>query len=62
MTQTAGAVVVGAGIIGTSTAFNLARHGVSDVVVLDRDGVAAQASRLSADLVGARRGQHGPLT
>jgi sarcosine oxidase, subunit beta len=51
MTQTAGAVVVGAGIIGTSTAFNLARLGVTDVVVLDRDGVAAQASRLSAGLV-----------
>jgi sarcosine oxidase, subunit beta len=51
VTQTAGAVVVGAGIIGTSTAFNLARLGVKDVVVLDRDGVAAQASRLSAGLV-----------
>ena len=51
MTQTAGAVVVGAGIIGTSTAFNLARLGVKDVIVLDRDGVAAQASRLSAGLV-----------
>jgi sarcosine oxidase, subunit beta len=51
VTQTAGAVVVGAGIIGTSTAFNLARLGVTDVVVLDRDGVAAQASRLSAGLV-----------
>jgi sarcosine oxidase, subunit beta len=51
VTLTAGAVVVGAGIIGTSTAFNLARLGVRDVVVLDRDGVAAQASRLSAGLV-----------
>jgi sarcosine oxidase, subunit beta len=51
VTQTAGAVVVGAGIIGTSTAFNLARLGVTGVVVLDRDGVAAQASRLSAGLV-----------
>ena len=51
MTRTAGAVVVGAGIIGTSTAFNLARLGVTEVVVLDREGVAAQASRLSAGLV-----------
>jgi sarcosine oxidase, subunit beta len=51
MTETAGAVVVGAGIIGTSTAFNLARLGVKDVIVLDREGVAAQASRLSAGLV-----------
>ncbi|MDQ6691206.1 MAG: FAD-binding oxidoreductase [Actinomycetota bacterium] len=51
MNQTAGAVVVGAGIIGTSTAFNLARLGVADVLLLDREGVAAQASRLSAGLV-----------
>jgi len=51
VTRTAGAVVVGAGIIGTSTAFNLARLGVTEVVVLDREGVAAQASRLSAGLV-----------
>jgi glycine/D-amino acid oxidase-like deaminating enzyme len=51
MTQSPGVVVVGAGIIGTSTAFNLARLGVKDIVVLDREGVAAQASRLSAGLV-----------
>ena len=51
MTRTAAAVIVGAGIIGTSTAFNLARLGIRDVVVLDRDGVASQASRLSAGLV-----------
>lgn len=51
MSETAAAVVVGAGIIGSSTAFNLARLGMSGVVLLDRDGVAAQASRLSAGLV-----------
>src|SRR5262245_40804796 len=49
--DTADAVVIGAGIVGASIAFNLARLGVRDVVVLDRDGVAAQASRLSAGLV-----------
>ena len=49
--DTADAVVVGAGIIGTSTAFNLARLGFGHVVVLERDHVAAQASRLSAGLV-----------
>lgn len=51
MTDRAAAVVVGAGIVGVSTALNLLRLGVRDVVVLDRDGVAAQASRLSAGLV-----------
>jgi len=44
-------VVVGAGIVGVSTAFNLSRLGVRRVLVLDRSGVAAQASRLSAGLV-----------
>lgn len=51
MSETASAVVVGAGIVGASTAFNLARLGLSGVVLLDRDGVAAHASRLSAGLV-----------
>src|SRR5207247_11075488 len=49
--STGEAVVCGAGIAGSSTASNLARLGVRKVVVLDRDGVAAHASRLSAGLV-----------
>ena len=44
-------VVVGAGVVGSSAAYNLTRLGVQDVVVLDKDGVAAHASRLSAGLV-----------
>ncbi len=44
-------VVVGAGIVGASVAYNLARLGARDVVVLERDGIAAHASRLSAGLV-----------
>ena len=44
-------LVVGAGVVGSSTAYNLTRLGIRDVVVLDKDGVAAHASRLSAGLV-----------
>ena len=51
MTRTAEVVVVGPGVVGSSIAYNLARLGVRDVVVVDRDGVAAHASRLSAGLV-----------
>lgn len=51
MNQSAEVVVVGAGIVGSSIAFNLAQLGVRNVVLLDRDGVAAHASRLSAGLV-----------
>ena len=36
MTQTADVVVVGAGIIGSSIAYQLARHGVGTVVALDK--------------------------
>lgn len=51
MSRVAGAVVVGAGIVGASTAFNLARLGIKDVVMLDRKRVAAEGSQLSAGLV-----------
>ncbi|HEY4866005.1 MAG TPA: FAD-binding oxidoreductase [Candidatus Dormibacteraeota bacterium] len=51
MRNSADVVVVGAGIIGSSVAYNLARLGVRDVLLLERDGVAAHASRLSAGLV-----------
>jgi D-amino-acid dehydrogenase len=40
-------VVVGAGIVGASIAFRLRQQG-RDVLLLDRDGVAAQASRGNA--------------
>src|SRR3970040_396693 len=36
MTRTAEVVVVGAGIIGASIAFQLARHGVGNVIALDK--------------------------
>jgi len=44
---TADVVVIGAGIVGLSTALTLRRRG-HQVLLLDRDGVAAQASRGNA--------------
>lgn len=44
---TADVVVIGAGIVGLSTAFTLQRQG-HRVLLLDREGVAAQASRGNA--------------
>jgi glycine/D-amino acid oxidase-like deaminating enzyme len=51
MNRAWGAIVVGAGIVGVSTALNLRRLGIEDVLVLDRKRVAAEGSQLSAGLV-----------
>ena len=44
MTEDAGIVVIGAGIMGLSIAYHLARLGVKDVVVLDRSYLCGGAS------------------
>jgi sarcosine oxidase subunit beta len=49
--QTAGAVVIGGGVSGTSIAFHLARRGVSDVVLLEKRFLAAGGTGKSTALV-----------
>ncbi len=44
MADNADVIIVGAGIAGTSTAFHLAELGVTDVLLMDRDSVAAGAT------------------
>src|SRR5918994_1726397 len=51
MARTAGAVVVGGGVVGASTAFHLAKAGVKDVVLCERKVLGAGASGKSASLV-----------
>ena len=41
---TAEVVVIGGGIVGAAVAFHLARAGITDVVVVERDGLAGAAS------------------
>src|SRR5579884_3116237 len=48
---TAEVVVIGGGVNGASTAFNLARAGVKDVVLVERSHLAAGASGKSGALV-----------
>lgn len=51
MERTADAVVIGAGVMGTSTAFQLVQRGVKRVVVLEKNTVAAGSSGKSSALV-----------
>src|SRR5258705_9066901 len=48
VTETAEVVIVGAGIMGVSTAYHLARLGVGPVVVLERDTVCSGSTALAS--------------
>ena len=49
--ETAEVIIIGAGVVGASTAFSLARRGVTDVLVLERRQVASGATGKSSGLV-----------
>jgi 4-methylaminobutanoate oxidase (formaldehyde-forming) len=48
VSETAGAIVVGGGILGCAAALLLAEAGVEDVLVLERDGIAQATSNAGA--------------
>ncbi len=50
-TSTSRVAIVGGGIIGCMTAYYLTRAGVSDVVIIEREGVASGASGYSAGML-----------
>ena len=51
MERTADAIIIGAGVMGTSTAFQLVQRGLKRVVVLEKSTVAAGSSGKSSALV-----------
>ncbi len=51
MQSMADVVIIGAGIIGCSTAYHLARLGITDVVVVEMDQVGSGASGKSASML-----------
>lgn len=51
MQATADVVVIGAGVIGCSTAYHLARMGISDVAVVEMDQVGSGSSGKSASML-----------
>jgi sarcosine oxidase subunit beta len=52
--SSAAVVVVGGGVVGTSTAFHLAEAGVSDVVLVERDALASGSTSRAAGGVRAQ--------
>ena len=44
MRSTADVVIIGGGCMGASVAYHLARHGITDVVLVEREGLLATAS------------------
>ena len=46
--RTAGVVIIGGGVVGCSIAYQLARRGVRDVLVLERDQVGAGTTSMAA--------------
>src|SRR5262245_38528885 len=48
VTATADVVIVGAGIMGVSTAYHLVRRGAGRVVILERDDVCAGSTALAS--------------
>lgn len=51
MRETADAVVIGGGVMGTSIAFQLARRGFGKIILLERDGIASGTTGKSSALI-----------
>ena len=60
MNSTADVVIIGAGVIGCSTAYHLAKLGITDIAVLEMDQVGAGTSSKSASMLSLQFG-HDPL-
>ena len=59
-TSTSRVVIVGGGVIGCMTAYYLTQAGVSDVVIIEREGVASGASGYSAGMLTPYSGSNDP--
>lgn len=60
MKPTADVVIIGAGVIGCSTAYHLAKMGITDVAVVEMEQVGAGSSSKSASMLSLQFG-HDPL-
>ena len=56
MQATADVVIIGAGVIGCSTAYHVARAGITDVVVVEMDQVGSGSSSKSASMLSLQFG------
>ena len=53
-------VIIGGGIIGCATAYYLTRAGMSDITIVERDGIASGASGYSAGILTPYSGSNDP--
>ncbi len=60
-TTTADIVVIGGGVIGCSTAYNLAKHGAGKVVLLERDSICSGGTAKSCAIVRTHYSVHGNM-
>lgn len=51
MVQTADIVIIGAGIIGSSTAYHLSQSGIKNIIIIDAESSGGLATRASAAMV-----------
>ena len=58
MKTSADVVIIGAGAIGTSTAYHLAKAGVNDVILLEMDQVGSGSSSKSASMLSLQFGSN----
>jgi len=61
MKNTADVVIIGAGVIGCSSAYHLAKMGITDVAILEMEQVGAGSSSKSASMLSLQFG-HDPLS
>src|SRR3972149_9605763 len=60
MAKTADIIIVGAGVVGCSVAYHLARMGVKGILVLDRGQIGGEASGAAAGILAPECEAGGP--
>jgi len=58
MKSSAEVIIIGAGVIGCSTAYHLTKKGITDITILEMEGVGAGTSSKSASMLSPQFGAY----